>query len=58
MKRIENLYRMSLLHLKLSTHFIAIEDQSFWENGGVDYKGILRAVYSTAKKFIGLDARV
>ena len=38
--------------------FVAIEDQSFWENGGVDYKGILRAVYSTAKKFIGLDARV
>jgi len=38
--------------------FVAIEDQSFWENGWVDYKGILRAIYSTVQKFIGLNARV
>lgn len=38
--------------------FVAIEDQSFWENGWVDYKGILRAVYSSIKKIIGMDARV
>jgi membrane peptidoglycan carboxypeptidase len=38
--------------------FIAIEDQSFWQNGWVDYKGIVRAIYSSIKKFIGMDARV
>jgi penicillin-binding protein 1A len=38
--------------------FIAIEDQSFWENGWVDYKGIVRAIYSSVKKLLGMDARV
>lgn len=38
--------------------FVAIEDQSFWENWGVDYKGIARAIYSTVKKTLGMDARV
>jgi membrane peptidoglycan carboxypeptidase len=38
--------------------FVAIEDQSFWQNGWVDYKGIVRAIYSSVKKFIGMDARV
>jgi membrane peptidoglycan carboxypeptidase len=28
---------------------IAIEDQTFWTNAGVDFKGIVRAFYSTAK---------
>jgi membrane carboxypeptidase/penicillin-binding protein len=28
---------------------VAIEDQSFWTNAGVDFKGIVRAVYSTVK---------
>ena len=32
--------------------FIAIEDQSFWQNGGVDFKGLLRNVYGTIQKVL------
>lgn len=32
--------------------FVAIEDQSFRENGGIDLKGLVRNVYSTIKKAI------
>lgn len=38
--------------------FIAIEDQSFWQNGGVDFKGLLRNVYSTFQKALWIKARV
>ncbi|WP_251134128.1 penicillin-binding protein 1A [Rhodomicrobium sp. Az07] len=30
--------------------FLAAEDQSFWEHGGLDFRGILRAVYNNLTK--------
>lgn len=38
--------------------FVAIEDQSFWENGGVDYRWLMRTIFSSIKRVLGIDARV
>lgn len=38
--------------------FVAMEDQSFWQNGGVDVSGLLRNIYQTVKKVLGFKARI
>lgn len=38
--------------------FVAIEDQSFWRNGGVDMKGIVRNIYNSFKRVLGINVRV
>ena len=38
--------------------FVSIEDQSFWQNGGVDYKWLVRNVYSTFQKVLWIKARI
>lgn len=38
--------------------FVAIEDQSFWKNGGVDVKWVIRNVYGTLQRAVGISARV
>lgn len=37
--------------------FVAMEDQSFWTNEGVDFKGVLRAMFSTIRSSLGLGGR-
>lgn len=38
--------------------FVAIEDKTFWKNGGVDYSGILRNIYNSFKRLLGVKVRV
>ena len=38
--------------------FVAMEDQSFWENGGVDLKWLLRNVYGTIQRALWMNARI
>lgn len=38
--------------------FIAIEDQSFWKNGGVDYKWIARNILNSMKRVVWVKVRV
>ncbi len=43
---------------RLVQAFIAAEDSSFFDHGGVDYVGTLRAAFNTARKKLGLGGSV
>ena len=38
--------------------FIAIEDQSFWSNAGIDFKGIVRNIFNSVKRVFGSKVTV
>lgn len=47
---------------EINTHainaFVAMEDQSFWTNAGIDYRGIARNIRSSIKRVFGGSSRV
>ena len=50
--------RQNILYNEMSPQtinaFVAMEDQSFWTNGGIDIFGVIRAMISTMRSTLGL----